>query len=301
MEAFGKFRWSAGSWSWCGCDRCPRRRDRARSRDARGCRNTPCRDPSAPGTAHWRLAVVELGERHLGVGIDEGLLIDAAHTLHVADIESVLDAAIAGTFALELAVDLVRLSQDFYRVSAPRHRFGPRLSRALRRRRLRHRLARRGGSRSWQRRWYPGPQVLLGSDRAGHLFLACLKLLGEFGIGADHLCLRRHKLLGELRIIADHLCLRRLKLLGELGIVADHLCLADLELLDLLPHGCKIARHRLELLRRLGRQAGPGRRRDIFRCGLSQRCRLRRRGLRGCLNGRWARLRGKPRAFERQR
>ena len=55
----------------------------------------------------WRLAVVELGEDHLGVGIDEGLLIDAAHALHVADIEGVLGAAIAGTFALELAVDLL--------------------------------------------------------------------------------------------------------------------------------------------------------------------------------------------------
>jgi hypothetical protein len=54
-----------------------------------------------------RLAVVELGEDHLGVGIDEGLLIDAAHALHVADIERVLGAAITGTFALELAVDLL--------------------------------------------------------------------------------------------------------------------------------------------------------------------------------------------------
>ena len=43
----------------------------------------------------WRLAVVELGEGHLGVGIDEGLLIDVAHALHVADIEGVLGAAIA--------------------------------------------------------------------------------------------------------------------------------------------------------------------------------------------------------------
>src|SRR4029077_12837689 len=55
----------------------------------------------------WRLAVVELGEDHLGVGIDEGLLIDAANAFHVADIESVLGAAIAGTFALKLAVNLL--------------------------------------------------------------------------------------------------------------------------------------------------------------------------------------------------
>jgi hypothetical protein len=54
-----------------------------------------------------RLAVVEFGEHHFGVGIDEGLLINAANTFHVTDIESVLGTAIAGTFAFELAVDLL--------------------------------------------------------------------------------------------------------------------------------------------------------------------------------------------------
>jgi hypothetical protein len=49
------------------------------------------------------LAVIELGEGDLGVGIDEGLLIDAAHALQIADIEGVLRTAIAGVLALELA------------------------------------------------------------------------------------------------------------------------------------------------------------------------------------------------------
>ena len=51
-------------------------------------------------------AVIEFDEGDLGVGVDEGLLIDAADPLHVADIERVLGAAIARTFALELAMGL---------------------------------------------------------------------------------------------------------------------------------------------------------------------------------------------------
>ncbi len=45
---------------------------------------------------------------------------------------------------------------------------------------------------------------------------------------------------------------------------------ASLELLDSLPHGCEIARHRLEQLHRFGRQGGGGRH-DALRCDLSQR------------------------------
>ena len=59
------------------------------------------------GGGDRRLAVIELGEGHLGVGVDEGLLIDAAHALQRADIEGILGAAIAGAFALELAVGLL--------------------------------------------------------------------------------------------------------------------------------------------------------------------------------------------------
>src|SRR5947199_711255 len=46
-------RWSAGSWPWCGCDRCPRPPGRARTRGFPE-RRTRCRDRSAPGTAGCR-------------------------------------------------------------------------------------------------------------------------------------------------------------------------------------------------------------------------------------------------------
>jgi hypothetical protein len=89
--------WCAGSWSWCACGRRPRAPDRARIRDAPGCRNIPCRDRSAGGRLHLmgvverhnaiveevgggdrRLPIIELGEGDLGVGVDEGLLVDAS-------------------------------------------------------------------------------------------------------------------------------------------------------------------------------------------------------------------------------
>ena len=54
------------------------------------------------------LRVVELGEGDLGVGIDESLLVDAPDPLHVADVERILGPAIARTFALELAMRLLR-------------------------------------------------------------------------------------------------------------------------------------------------------------------------------------------------
>jgi hypothetical protein len=50
------------------------------------------------------LAVVELGEAELGVGIEEGLLIDAPDALEGSDVEGVLGAAVAGAFGVELAV-----------------------------------------------------------------------------------------------------------------------------------------------------------------------------------------------------
>ena len=70
-------------------------------------KNGTTRSLSRSGGGDRRLAVVELGEGHLGVGVDEGLLIDAADALQRADIEGVLGAAIAGAFALELAVGLL--------------------------------------------------------------------------------------------------------------------------------------------------------------------------------------------------
>ena len=45
-------RWSAGSWSWCASDRCPRSRGRARTRAALDCRNTRCRGQSAVSIAN---------------------------------------------------------------------------------------------------------------------------------------------------------------------------------------------------------------------------------------------------------
>ena len=56
------------------------------------------------GGGDRRLAVIELGEGNLGVGVDEGLLVDASDALHVADVEGVLGAAIAWAFAFELAM-----------------------------------------------------------------------------------------------------------------------------------------------------------------------------------------------------
>jgi hypothetical protein len=56
------------------------------------------------GCGDRRLAVVELGKGDLGVGVDEGLLIDPPDALQRADIEGVLRAAIARAFALELAM-----------------------------------------------------------------------------------------------------------------------------------------------------------------------------------------------------
>src|SRR5438309_5432542 len=54
MGSARRFRSFVGSWSWCGCDRCPRPRDRARNRGS-GCRKTRCRDRSARAIAGCRV------------------------------------------------------------------------------------------------------------------------------------------------------------------------------------------------------------------------------------------------------
>src|SRR5262245_15426991 len=59
------------------------------------------------GRRDRRLAVVELGKADLGVGVDEGLLVDASNTLQVADVERILGAAVTRMLALELAVRLL--------------------------------------------------------------------------------------------------------------------------------------------------------------------------------------------------
>src|SRR4029077_8423472 len=53
------------------------------------------------------LAIIELGERNLGIGVDERLLVDAPDPLQIADIERVLGAAVARMLALELAMGLL--------------------------------------------------------------------------------------------------------------------------------------------------------------------------------------------------
>ena len=65
------------------------------------------------GCRDRRLAIVELGAGDLGVGIDEGLLVDAPNSLQIADIERILGAAIAWMLALELAMRLL-LSLGFF-------------------------------------------------------------------------------------------------------------------------------------------------------------------------------------------
>jgi hypothetical protein len=56
------------------------------------------------GGGKRRLDVIELCKADLGVGVDEGLLVNAADPFERADIERVLGAAVAGTGALELAM-----------------------------------------------------------------------------------------------------------------------------------------------------------------------------------------------------
>ena len=56
------------------------------------------------GGGDRRLAIIQLGEGDLGVGVDDGLLVDPPDALQRADIERVLRPAIARALALELAV-----------------------------------------------------------------------------------------------------------------------------------------------------------------------------------------------------
>ena len=56
------------------------------------------------GRRDGRLAVVQVGKAYLGIGVDEGLLVDASNALQIADIERILGAAITWMLALELAM-----------------------------------------------------------------------------------------------------------------------------------------------------------------------------------------------------
>jgi hypothetical protein len=46
------------------------------------------------GRSDRRLAVIKLGKPDLGIGVDEGLLVDPAHAFEVADVKGVLRAAV---------------------------------------------------------------------------------------------------------------------------------------------------------------------------------------------------------------
>src|SRR5215471_2970037 len=59
------------------------------------------------GLAAEALAVIQLGEGDLGVGIDKGLLINPSDALQRADVKGVLRAAIARALAFELAMRLL--------------------------------------------------------------------------------------------------------------------------------------------------------------------------------------------------
>ena len=50
-----------------------------------------------------RLAIVQIGAIDLGIGNDEGLLVDAANTLQIADKERIPGAAVTRMLALKLA------------------------------------------------------------------------------------------------------------------------------------------------------------------------------------------------------
>jgi hypothetical protein len=52
-------------------------------------------------------SVVELGHRHFGVGIDEGLLVNPSDTFQITHIEGVLKAQVARVFRLDLAESLL--------------------------------------------------------------------------------------------------------------------------------------------------------------------------------------------------
>jgi hypothetical protein len=54
------------------------------------------------GGRQGRFAVIELRQGDLAIGVEEGLLIDAAYALERADVERILRATLPWTFALEL-------------------------------------------------------------------------------------------------------------------------------------------------------------------------------------------------------
>src|SRR4029434_9855287 len=121
-ESARRCRWSAGSWSWCACGRCPRPQVELVfvALVATELSTAVGQHPRQPdtvlvierhhpvvedlGRGDRRLTIIELGEGDLGIGVDEGLLVDPSHPLQCADIEGVLCSAVAWALALELAM-----------------------------------------------------------------------------------------------------------------------------------------------------------------------------------------------------
>ena len=52
---------------------------------------------------------IEFTDRHAGIGVDEGLLVNPPHALHRANVIGVLASEVAGMVALDLAIGLLLL------------------------------------------------------------------------------------------------------------------------------------------------------------------------------------------------
>src|SRR5262249_48105117 len=72
------------------------------------------------GGGDRRLAIVELGEAELGVGVDEGLLVNTTNALQRTDVEPILSAAVTRTLGLELAMGLLVALASRGRPAGPR-------------------------------------------------------------------------------------------------------------------------------------------------------------------------------------
>src|ERR1700759_1603732 len=60
------------------------------------------------------LSFIELGEGHPGIGIDEGLLVDPAHTFDIANIVGVLRSQVSGMFRFYFSKGLPFLFLAFH-------------------------------------------------------------------------------------------------------------------------------------------------------------------------------------------
>ena len=120
--------WSAGSWSWCGCARCSQIQVQRElvalavatilaapvGQDSQQWHAVLLEERQHPVVEHVGcgdrvLAIIELDQRYLAVGVDEGLLVDAAHALEVAHVVGVLRTKVPRVLGLDLSVRLLLL------------------------------------------------------------------------------------------------------------------------------------------------------------------------------------------------